>query len=387
MSFNYNAQGKLVELFFQEEENIKAITYAKKEVVHPHTLTMVHGNATIDGNSTWEFGQGIKNKHKDAGKIGYNAFSRNGLDIVGAGKNKGDRLVNIFDNLNVKGNLQLKGPINGPSSGLTLNNGLLIQNGGLSVGASAGAGAGAAIQNGTIEADAIKSRENVQADGDIYVGRSVNINGQLCIDSKCVDRKFFERPCPPGPPGPQGQPGTPCPPIPKDLTVNSICLGSTCINEMQLQSLIQKMGMASASSSPSQTNVLNFMHPIDGRPWKIDGVTLRLNSGTPMNLSIYNGSEVYKSGEGRVALRHNNDTNLSIRHSGYVLWAHPFAANNFDFAWKFFPRDGSGNNYLIYNDFNGGHYIGYDAASDRLLIVPQGDGRLIVWKATIPVSL
>jgi hypothetical protein len=64
---------------------------------------------TIDGNNmgimqknTIEFGQGISEKEINAGKIGYQRFS-NGLDIIGAGTARGNRIINLYDNVNTNG--------------------------------------------------------------------------------------------------------------------------------------------------------------------------------------------------------------------------------------------------------------------------------------------
>ena len=54
----------------------------------------------LSSSNVFEFGHGISGKNADAGKIGYNTWT-SGLNIVGAGTTAGNRLVYIYDNLQV----------------------------------------------------------------------------------------------------------------------------------------------------------------------------------------------------------------------------------------------------------------------------------------------
>ncbi len=83
----------------------------------------VNGPIKIEGMNFFEFGAGIAGKELNAGKIGYNAFGSNALEIVGAGTNATNRRVFFFaeggthfsgpvsisQNLNTIGQLQLNG--------------------------------------------------------------------------------------------------------------------------------------------------------------------------------------------------------------------------------------------------------------------------------------
>jgi len=83
----------------------------------------VNGPIKIEGSNIFEFGAGIAGKELNAGKIGYNAFGSNALEIVGAGTNSTNRRVfffaeggthfsgpvNVASNLNTVGQLQLNG--------------------------------------------------------------------------------------------------------------------------------------------------------------------------------------------------------------------------------------------------------------------------------------
>jgi hypothetical protein len=55
-----------------------------------------------DNKQVVEFGAGVKNKQAEAGKIGYKVFSE-GLDIVGATSNLGNRQVHLWDEVYVHG--------------------------------------------------------------------------------------------------------------------------------------------------------------------------------------------------------------------------------------------------------------------------------------------
>ena len=125
----------------------------------------------------------------------------------------------------------------------------------------------------------------------------------------------------------------------------------------------------------------------DGRVWKVSSTAIGLNTGTAMSLTIYAGSDVYNSAGGRVGLFDGGSSANAVRHSGYVMWANAFSANNFDFAWKFVS---SGSGYLIYNDYpsTSSWQVSYDSGTDRVLIVAPADGRYgLVWNVTPKVSL
>ena len=126
----------------------------------------------------------------------------------------------------------------------------------------------------------------------------------------------------------------------------------------------------------------------DGRPWKLTGTAVALNAGTQMSLTIYAGAEVYNSANGRVGLFNNGSSTAAIRHSGYVMYANTFGANNFDFAWYFVS---SGSKYLIYNDYpsiGSAWQVSYDPAQDRVLIVQPGDAKYgMLWNITPRLTL
>lgn len=53
--------------------------------MYPTSMLHVAGNQKIDSTYTLEFGAGMAGKENNAGKIGYQAFSPDALDIIGAG--------------------------------------------------------------------------------------------------------------------------------------------------------------------------------------------------------------------------------------------------------------------------------------------------------------
>jgi hypothetical protein len=116
-------------------------------------------------------------------------------------------------------------------------------------------------------------------------------------------------------------------------------------------------------------------HP-DGRPWKNQGNTVRLQLGSTMRLEIYAGSDVYNSQSGRVALFQDGNRKLAVRHMGFVLYTHEFQGNNFDFAWQLYR---SSNGIQLFNDYGGGHWVGYDGSRDVVLLVRPEDPRRITW--------
>ena len=126
----------------------------------------------------------------------------------------------------------------------------------------------------------------------------------------------------------------------------------------------------------------------DGRPWKLSGTEIKLNAGTQMSLTIYAGGDVFNSANGRVGLFNNGSSTAAIRHSGYVMYANTFGANNYDWGWYFVS---SGSKYLIYNDYpsiGSAWQVSYDPAQDRVLIVSPGDAKYgMLWTITPRVTL
>lgn len=128
----------------------------------------------------------------------------------------------------------------------------------------------------------------------------------------------------------------------------------------------------------SASTGLRFYHP-DGRTVKVDGSTLRLNTGSEVTFDIYAGSDVYQSSYNRIAFFANGNSATSMRHAGLVIYLNPYTSNNFDWAW-FIVRTAD-NCVRLYNDY-GGYFLGYDASSDSLMIVPSNDSRIVDWRVS-----
>ena len=72
-------------------------------------LQLTNGNLTISQKRFLDFGIGIT-KQQDAGRIGYQTWSGDALDIVGAGTTGTDRKIQLY----AEGGLSIRGPIRGP---------------------------------------------------------------------------------------------------------------------------------------------------------------------------------------------------------------------------------------------------------------------------------
>jgi hypothetical protein len=64
----------------------------------PTARLHVGGAAKIDGTNTLEFGAGVAGKETNAGKIGYQTWTTDALEIVGAGTSVANRKVKIYAN-------------------------------------------------------------------------------------------------------------------------------------------------------------------------------------------------------------------------------------------------------------------------------------------------
>ncbi|HZV68416.1 MAG TPA: hypothetical protein VFG10_02700 [Saprospiraceae bacterium] len=84
----------------------------------PSSKLEVAGNVKINNHFTLEFGAGLQGKHVDAGKIGYQTFSGNALDIVGAGET-GNRKLQFYND-----------------GGASFNGNVMVTNGYLGIGTS-----------------------------------------------------------------------------------------------------------------------------------------------------------------------------------------------------------------------------------------------------------
>lgn len=84
---------------------------------HPEAALHVGGSVKIDAYNTLEFGANVDGKQQDAGKIGYNTFSGNALDIVGAGAGN-SRKIKLY----AEGGTTVEGPMS-MIGNLFVNNG------------------------------------------------------------------------------------------------------------------------------------------------------------------------------------------------------------------------------------------------------------------------
>jgi hypothetical protein len=125
---------------------------------HPPAIKKHVFNPYIDDNNFFEFGKGFKKTEDTSGKIGYNYKTPNALDIFGP-------KINLYDNVRIQNELLVDG---------TLDAGYLnIRDGGMNVGKSQ------VTPTGVVEADIIHSRNNL------------NIDGQLCMGKYCVDQEYL----------------------------------------------------------------------------------------------------------------------------------------------------------------------------------------------------
>ena len=98
---NHWQKDSLSNLFVQGVNNVGIGTFFPSAKLH------LNGNMKIDNSNTIEFGAGAEGKNPDAGKIGYNTFSGNALDIVGAGST-GNRKIKLY----AEGGTTLEGKMN-----------------------------------------------------------------------------------------------------------------------------------------------------------------------------------------------------------------------------------------------------------------------------------
>lgn len=66
-----------------------------------------NGNVGLGGTRTLELGAGVSGKEANAGKIGYQTFTANALDVVGAGTTNTDRRVKVW----AEGGTEINGPV------------------------------------------------------------------------------------------------------------------------------------------------------------------------------------------------------------------------------------------------------------------------------------
>ena len=115
------------------------------------------------------------------------------------------------------------------------------------------------------------------------------------------------------------------------------------------------------------------------RQWKLGtNNQIRLNTGTSIEVNFVARPDVFNSGRSRIGLFINGDPSRAIRHSGLVIFATPFIANNYDFAW--YPIRSDSNSVVFFNDFNNGMLLGYEPSNDTMLLVPKGDPRIVKWR-------
>jgi hypothetical protein len=133
-----------------------------------------------------------------------------------------------------------------------------------------------------------------------------------------------------------------------------------------------------------------LVHPMINRPWRLGPdrrIRILRDAGGPMVLHVVEDPNVFGSRDQRtVMLCDHGSRDRCVRHSGYVMHAHPFQPHHWDFAWRlsWVKNSVGGAQYVtLWNPYDGrlgGHFVGYDANSDSVLIVRANDPRVIVWK-------
>jgi len=125
----------------------------------------------------------------------------------------------------------------------------------------------------------------------------------------------------------------------------------------------------------ASSDEISFMHP-DGRQWKFDARynCIRLNYGVSCVFKINAVDDKF------VYLQNITNNNLCVKHADYLLRHQQYYPKDTSFQWVLMKQ--TVNTYNIMNVFGGGYMIGYDSASDLVLIVPSNDKRIVAWKSS-----
>ena len=126
-----------------------------------------------------------------------------------------------------------------------------------------------------------------------------------------------------------------------------------------------------------------------GNYWKVKPGTVELRLETRADASSFkittlpNMYQMKNKKEGVVILV-DGDQNRAIRHGGWVMWAHGFAANNFDFVWHIEGDFTTGAPVIIHNDYppnrEKGTQVGVKANDKkRVTILNPGDANIKTW--------
>jgi hypothetical protein len=119
---------------------------------------------SLKDNHIFEFGKG-QPKEGNSGKMGYQVFTGDSLDIVGAGQNAGSRKVHIFDDLNVGNNINAA---NIHTDGGISTNGGISLNGGISSN-------GDITTNSNLNSNHLTTNSDIISKGSVIVSGSVNV--------------------------------------------------------------------------------------------------------------------------------------------------------------------------------------------------------------------
>ena len=99
-----------------------------------------------------------------------------------------------------------------------------------------------------------------------------------------------------------------------------------------------------------------------------------LSSGTPLVLSLSQPSEISNyASAGYKAFSVVGQSGQYLRHAGYVMHVHSIASTTIPYDFAYLPELIGANTYVLHNPYgNYGYDLGYDASSDKVLIVAKG---------------
>lgn len=102
-------------------------------VANPSAALHLNGGMKLNGLNTLEFGAGVAGKELSAGKIGYQIFTSDALDIVGAGSNPTNRQIKFWaeGGATFAGGADFNGTITAPSATIPNLGGSVAVNGSL----------------------------------------------------------------------------------------------------------------------------------------------------------------------------------------------------------------------------------------------------------------
>jgi hypothetical protein len=179
---------------------------------------------------------------------------------------------------------------------------------------------------------------------------------------------------------------------------------NTALSAAQVQSIYASQGMPGRGVSNNKSfsiptvsgytyvplyalpTSFTMVNTLTSNAWTYGGGVLTDGGTNPvLNLVATSPGDIYSATNPGIwyALNRLGSTTEYVRHQGFTMKLSAYTAANFDFAWAFFLKNGTTNQVIVYNTYNGGYWVQSNGINIRIGTQVQAEANVYTISSTV----